>query len=260
MVRQQSEVRVWIYHLKKSMDLYALDKIHRWTAPKSQDYEDIIKHWRESTSFSFTVRKEQKEPFRHTCIELQFDDKASFIISRRIPDKTSFAVAILGAPAVIYIEKVKRIPSVNCGVIFKSYDKEESKEIIFKLLQDSEVKYNLWDKNCRDHVTKTVMNAMEDKKWTFITKKDFLKFVEEVREEDRRRVSIITIFYILCISKISIHFLMGTMSSVVISIIFRPNSRNVVFLLVNSISTSICDVVCSKNCSFCKNLRFQVSL
>lgn len=234
--------------------------MHRWTAPKSQDFRDIIKHWSESTTFSFTVRKELKEPFRHTCIELQFDGKACFIISRRIPDKTSFAVAILGAPAVIYIEKVKRIPSVNCGVIFESQNKEESKQIICRLLLDSENMYNLWDKNCRDHVTKAVMNAMKDKKWRFVTKDKFLEFVEEVREEDRRRVSIITIFYIVFISKISVHFFMGTMSSVVISFIFRRHSRYIVFLLANSISSLISGAFSSKNCAFGQNLRFYVSL
>lgn len=242
------------------MDLNVLDKIHRWTAPKSQDYDDIIKHWRLSRQFSFTVRKEQKEPFRHTCIELQFDGKACFIISRRIPDKTSFAVAIMGAPAVVYIEKVKQISSINCGVIFQSNDKEESRQIICRLLQDSENKYNLWDKNCRDHVTKTVMNAMKDKKWRFISKEKFLKFVEDVREEDRRRVSILTIFYILLIAKISIHFFLGTMSSVIITIIFRERCRNIVLLLVNSISSTISGAVCLKKFTFGQNLWFYVSL
>lgn len=228
-----------------------LEKLYKWNAPKSLTVMDIQKCLEESSMFSFTVTKERREPFRHTSIELQFDREAFFTISRRIPDKTSLAAAGLGAEAVTYIEHVKQVASENCGTIFQSKDKKESKIIIEKLLADPEDMYNLYDKNCRDHVTKTVLNAMQNKKWRSASKQIFLDFVEQVRQEDRRRVAIIAFIYFIITFQISSSIFLCSMFISTLCILFDQNARDTVFFLLDSIHSFI------GTCNFCKRISFH---
>lgn len=215
------------------------DKFHRWTAPKSVTEQDILEALGKSTLFSFTVRRECKEPFRHTSIELQFDGVSRFTINRRIPDKTSLVQAIFGAPAVTYIEAMKRVESHSCGVIFQSSDEEDSKAMIGKLLQDCEPDYNLWDTNCRDHVTKVVLNAMEGSRWRTVSKPEFLQYVESVRVEDRRRVFFIALFYLLSIYLISAAIFTASVILISYLFVFNKSVRCTTVLLVKSISTLV---------------------
>ena len=222
---------------------------HRWTAPESKAYSDIKAILDKSSSFSLFVRKERREPFRHTCIELRFDDKPQFVISRRIPDKTSFATIVFGAPAVTYIEKVSARSSVNCGKIYESRDKKESELIIKKLLQDQETRYTLCDKNCRDHVTKTVLNAMEGQRWNYASKQEFLDFVENVRVEDRIRVFFIILSSLVLISKLSYYLFILTLIFATVFFFCNENFKTITMLLVKSTFQSVSDIFLSKHCS-----------
>lgn len=226
-----------------------LDKYYKWSAPKSLRDTDILEVLDKSAIFSFTVRQERQEPFRHTAIELQFDRQAFFTINRRIPDKTTFTTACIGADAVTYIEYSKEIASKDCGIIFQSTNKIESEEIIRKLLEDSEKRYNLYDKNCRDHVTKTVLNAMEGKKWNYVSKQEFLDFVEQVRQEDRRRVAIIALIYLFLISQLASNLFI---CNVTIFIPYCLFYRDTAILILQSVHSYLVDFAFYKQLSYYK--------
>lgn len=212
-----------------------LGNLHRSSAPESKSLADLLKSLEESAVFGFTVHKQLREPFRHTCIELQFDRRARFTISRRIRDKTFLPAAIFGTRAVSYIEQLTGVKSENCGTIFQSTDKEESKAMLAKLLLDSEATYNLWDKNCREQLTATVLSAMDGKTWEFASKRQYLDFVQHARVEDRRRVTAIFMLYFGLVIHLSTSVSIIFLIAISLILTLHKNSRNIAALLASPV-------------------------
>lgn len=164
--------------------------LHRLNSDESRSYSDVLTTLMESKTFAFTVRKEHGQPIRHSSIELQFDGKPRYTVSvdRRISNKTP------STSAVTYIENINDARSENCGIVFQSSNKIQSKAVIDKLLAGGgDMLYNPRDKINGDRVAATVAIAMEGRVWKWTSKQKVFEFIEGVRTENRRRAGLVVV-------------------------------------------------------------------
>lgn len=170
-------------------------------APMSVSEAVVYESLKNAKAILFAISIENREPFRHVSIAIVVDGKPKYLISRRIRDRSVYAAAAasIGCEAVTTIEEVSDQQDLYLLPIWMTRDIEAAKSKIGIVLEDEVKRFIIWTTNCRHHVKNTFLNAMNNEKWEFISKKAFFEFFDDLHHDDVCRCFVIVFSLILSI-------------------------------------------------------------